>query len=83
MRLYDFLAGLNKEQVKSFAKAAGTTPGYLELLKGQHRQASSDLCKKIEVASKYQVTRIDLRPDFFADLAQVNAQITQAAKRAA
>lgn len=83
MKLYDYMASLNKEQIKVFAKKAGTTPGYLELLKGNHRQASSDLCKKIEAASSYKVTRFDLRPDFFGDLPKVNKKINIADAEAA
>lgn len=83
MRLYDYMASLTKEQISAFAINAGTTAGYLELLKGNHRQASSDLCKKIETASSYKVTRFDLRPDFFEDLESVNQKISNADTEAA
>lgn len=48
-----------------FAQAIGITPTYLGLLIRKARRPSAELSKKIEKATKGEVTRQELRPDLF------------------
>lgn len=68
MILSEYLNTLTKGEVINFAKAAKTSVGYLRLIKTGERKPSIELCKNIEQASENAVTRLDLRPDFFEDM---------------
>lgn len=48
-----------------FAQKVGITPTYLGLLIRKARRPSAEMSKKIEKATKGEVTRQDLRPDLF------------------
>lgn len=48
-----------------FAGKVGITPTYLGLLIRKARRPSAEMAKKIEKATKGEVTMHDLRPDLF------------------
>lgn len=54
-----------KQQLEKFAAEAGTSVGYLRLIAGGHRRASADMAIAIESASGREVTREELRPDYW------------------
>ena len=50
---------------KLFAEKVGITPTYLGLLLRKARRPSAELAKRIEKATKGQVSAATLRPDLF------------------
>ncbi len=68
MNLSKFMSNMPKDKKEAFAKAASTSVGYLRLIVAGERKPSIELCKNIEQASENAVTRLDLRPDFFEDM---------------
>ena len=50
---------------KLFAERVGITPTYLGLLIRKARRPSAELAKRIEKATKCQVSAATLRPDLF------------------
>lgn len=69
MTLADWLREATDSQRAKAAEKAGTSVGYLYLLAGGHRRASTDLAKKLEKATSKKVTRAELRPDVWGDQA--------------
>lgn len=63
MELKDYLRKLSKEGREEFARQAHTSVGYLYLVAGGHRRASSEKARAIEAASGGEVSRKTLRPD--------------------
>lgn len=53
------------KSLEAFAKKAGTTVAYLRQLAGKHRKASAELAIALETASDCQITRSELRPDYW------------------
>lgn len=74
MKLSEFMAEASAERREEVAQKAETTVAYLYQLAGGHRAASALLARRIENATDGEVTRADLRPDIFDDIAsQVSA----------
>lgn len=69
MELKDYMKSLTVEEREAFAAEAGTSVGYINLLSCGARKASHGLARKLETASKYQVTKEELRPDIFGQKA--------------
>lgn len=66
MDLKTFMAEMPKEQREQLARELETTVDYLQFqIGGGHRQASPQLAKRIEEATRGIVKRHDLRPDIF------------------
>lgn len=63
-------------QRKTLAEKCGTSPEYLwQVATGwRDRKPSTDLAKKIEEATAGEVTRQELRPDVFGELADAQRE---------
>ena len=62
-KLLDYLNGLQKRERIAFAKACGTSEGYLRKAISIGQKLSSDLCIKLERESERLISCEDLRPD--------------------
>lgn len=58
-----------EKKLETFAKKAGTTVPYLRQLAGKHRKASAELAIQLETASGGQITRSEVRPDYWPPVA--------------
>lgn len=65
MKLKDWMKQASDSEREKVAEKSGTTVAYLWQLSGGHRKAGALLCQKIELHTDGQVTRQELRPDYF------------------
>lgn len=65
MDLKTYWLGLDPEGREAYAKRAGTTPGYLNLVTTGHRRASHRLAKALHKASNGKVPLSGIRPDIW------------------
>lgn len=78
MDMKTYLKQATPEQRESLAMAVDSSVGYLYLIGGGHRRASSTLCQKLVSAEKL-LTLAELRPDIWS--ASDTGHIPKVAKR--
>lgn len=66
-QLRKWMADTPTDQREAVAKKAETSVAYLWQLSGGHRKASLELAKRLQDASKKQLTIEGLRPDVFGE----------------
>lgn len=63
MQLLDYIKGMSKDQLESFAAACETTPGQIKQVAYEKRRAGERLSINIERESSRAVSCEELRPD--------------------
>jgi len=66
MTLTEYFSTEPRGAKSEMAEHLGITPTWLSLVMKGDRQASANLCARIEKATGGLVTRVELRPDLFA-----------------
>ena len=65
MDIKKYYKQLKADQKKQLADDIGTSLNYLRHIFNGRRKASPKMAKRIEEATRHEVTREDLRPDFY------------------
>lgn len=64
--MYDFWKKLSNEEKLNFASKCESSVGYLRLVFSGHKKPGYKMCKLIEINSKGQIRKSDLRPDIYS-----------------
>lgn len=65
-----YLSTLTPDQQARYAKAAGTTIGYLRKALSKRQRFDGALVRRLDEVSRGAVSRLDLRPDIFGPAAE-------------
>ena len=67
MALKQYLKTLTSDERATLASEAGTSVGYLDQLKGDHRKPGPALARRLVAASRGELTLADVRPDLWGE----------------
>lgn len=68
MNAREFLECHSRQQLEAFCAKAGTNRAYFSQIAYGHRRPSPEMCRRLEAASGYALSRAELRPDIYCDL---------------
>lgn len=67
MKPSEYLKPMSQQERAVFAKGIGTTLGYLNLIRGEHRRLGPSLAKKFVFAAEGKVSLQEARPDLWGE----------------
>lgn len=68
MNALQFLQKHSRAHIEQVCAKANTNLAYFRHIAYGHRRPSPEMCRRLEAASEYALSRVELRPDIYCDL---------------